>query len=396
MKPDPFPTSPAVQDTIGNPPAKRRALAEKTNDTVPVPAPVVVPQTPSRIKQEPRTYTFHESRGVELIKPEYSKEIKDELIEVTSGPWGTQIPLFSAPEVKEEKKVTIQGGLFLGNIDVAHNQTWQDDVEIKAVVNAAVELKEMKYDPKSSFMLHLVDEDKTKLDGPEVEKALDFIDSQRRVGNSVLVHCKMGQSRSVSIVILYMIKRCGMRLSECMFMLDQNAVKNTLKMGMMQSLMDADKLIHGINSHDFFSTSTRKAKMAALQLSPWIETKENTYENRSRTAPSTPKRATPRKPLGAKRVGAAAAKSTLSSSKAKKPKKTAAAKASQKSGSSALPSQFSGQTEKPASPNMRQPSLQELLNKLRDQAPLFKQTTEDVSLPVDSTPNEDATLGSLL
>eukprot|EP01122_Echinamoeba_exundans_P016612 TRINITY_DN8477_c0_g1_i1.p1 TRINITY_DN8477_c0_g1~~TRINITY_DN8477_c0_g1_i1.p1 ORF type:complete len:497 (+),score=98.95 TRINITY_DN8477_c0_g1_i1:183-1673(+) len=386
IKPDPGAAPQQDQSTSNpQPPAKRRALAEKTNDIVPAATPPRGTGAAGvRIKQEPTTAAdvYREKQGVELIKPDFGRDIKDELVEVTDGPWGPQVPLFTpSPEIKEEKKPILTGGLFLGNVEVAYNQIWQDDVEIKAVVNAAVELRDMKYDPKKSYMLHLVDEDRTRLDSDinkvKVTEALDFIDAQRQAGNSVLVHCKMGQSRSVSIVLLYMVERCGMTLAECMRLLEEHGVKMTLKIGMQQSLMAADEQKHGKSTYNFFDTSMRRVKKPLILSSPW---KENDAENTtSRTAPSTPKR-TPsksgRKPLGPKKSGAVA-KSPLSAGKAKRPagkKASATVKASQKSGSSALQSQSQG-----GSPKTRQQSLEELLNKLSQQAPLFEETAGAVS-----------------
>ncbi|KAH7442747.1 hypothetical protein KP509_03G102200 [Ceratopteris richardii] len=46
------------------------------------------------------------------------------------------------------------------------------------------------------------------------EECFSFIDEARQNGNAVLVHCFAGRSRSVSIVIAYLMKTYGMKFME--------------------------------------------------------------------------------------------------------------------------------------------------------------------------------------
>lgn len=55
--------------------------------------------------------------------------------------------------------------------------------------------------------LNIVDAPKAEFfDKSMIDKALDFIDEKFKTGMKVLVHCNLGESRSPSIVLLYLIK----------------------------------------------------------------------------------------------------------------------------------------------------------------------------------------------
>ena len=196
--------------------------------------------------------TFGKKQGVELIPR-------------------VRIPAYSGDPATPPQPARDLGGLYLGNVEVAYNSAWQDYVEIEAVVNAANDLGTIDYHQRRVFALPLVDEDETRLEGPSFDNALDFIDDQRNAGKNVLVHCFMGQSRSVSTVTLYMIKRCLFTLKQCLDIFKSKGVKITIKLGMRKSLMEADKLTHGANSHDYFNTRTRQAKLVGYQKSLSIQ-----------------------------------------------------------------------------------------------------------------------------
>lgn len=56
--------------------------------------------------------------------------------------------------------------------------------------------------------LNIVDAPKPEFfDKSMIDKALDFIDEKLKAGFKVLVHCNQGESRSPSIVLLYLIKK---------------------------------------------------------------------------------------------------------------------------------------------------------------------------------------------
>ncbi|KAH8916170.1 phosphatases II [Atractiella rhizophila] len=48
---------------------------------------------------------------------------------------------------------------------------------------------------------------------PHLEKAVEFIDNAVRSGGKVLVHCQVGVSRSATVVIAYVMKKCQLDLA---------------------------------------------------------------------------------------------------------------------------------------------------------------------------------------
>lgn len=73
--------------------------------------------------------------------------------------------------------------------------------------------------PGNRLVLNIVDAPKTEFfDKRMIDKALDFIEKKLGEGLKVLVHCNQGESRSPSIVLLYLIKHGiikGETLEDC-------------------------------------------------------------------------------------------------------------------------------------------------------------------------------------
>lgn len=63
-------------------------------------------------------------------------------------------------------------------------------------------------DRGNRLALNIVDAPKAEFfDKSMIDKALDFIEQKLNMGYKVLVHCNQGESRSPSIVLLYLIKQ---------------------------------------------------------------------------------------------------------------------------------------------------------------------------------------------
>lgn len=152
--------------------AKRRALTNITSPNTPIAS-----QSHITIKREPRSTSnavYSDGTGVQLLAGKLSKEdiVPKEEISITTGALISTSMLdtsiddrdfesrFSSQQkptplvdreheqfvtVKEEDKESILGALYLGNSEVASNHDWLRIEDIKAVVNAAVELKEFEY-----------------------------------------------------------------------------------------------------------------------------------------------------------------------------------------------------------------------------------------------------------
>ena len=101
-------------------------------------------------------------------------------------------------------------GLWLGSFQEATDDKWLRRKNIKNVVNCAIEHDNYFEDVGKIKYLKLAMEDAPdqKLNYA-VAKAFRFIESALDRGESVLVHCHAGISRSASIVIYFLMRKFG-------------------------------------------------------------------------------------------------------------------------------------------------------------------------------------------
>ena len=104
----------------------------------------------------------------------------------------------------------IRGRLWVGGLEALHDKTLMS--RIKAVVSAVPEerfeeerLKEILGPKKDIFRVPIEDADDAPIE-EYFEGAAAFIDKHLREGHTVLVHCVAGHSRSVSLVLYYLMK----------------------------------------------------------------------------------------------------------------------------------------------------------------------------------------------
>lgn len=104
-----------------------------------------------------------------------------------------------------EKITKILPNLYLGNSNSVINQTIEfNDIGFNVLINCSTEIT---YD-LSSYIIHKYPIDDDAIDGSfeqYVTTAVETIDHYVKTGNIVYVHCVHGVSRSVSIVIYYLM-----------------------------------------------------------------------------------------------------------------------------------------------------------------------------------------------
>ena len=95
--------------------------------------------------------------------------------------------------------------IYLGDKTAAKNEEFLKEYNISTVINCAEELTSVYKDIK--FMeLKLYDTNDQNL-FPKFEVAYKYIKLHSK--NNILIHCKMGASRSASLVIFYIMKEKG-------------------------------------------------------------------------------------------------------------------------------------------------------------------------------------------
>lgn len=109
----------------------------------------------------------------------------------------------------------IEPGLFLGSVGAASNKSVLKNLNITHVLLVANALepaypRDFKY--KQVEVLDSVD---TNL-AQHFEECFSFIDEAKREGGGVLVHCFAGRSRSVTVILAYLMRTHHMSLSEAL------------------------------------------------------------------------------------------------------------------------------------------------------------------------------------
>jgi predicted protein tyrosine phosphatase len=137
--------------------------------------------------------------------------------------------------------------LYLGDIDDAFNTRWLKDMSINTVITAAVDIDEkmltnlLLKEKISHHIFHLSD-----TTSQDIISFLPQIFAIIKSSKTVLVHCMFGISRSVSIVLAYLMHHYKMYLDD--------AIRNVLQKrpcifpndGFILQLIGIEKSIHGM------------------------------------------------------------------------------------------------------------------------------------------------------
>ncbi|KAJ7552133.1 hypothetical protein O6H91_06G043100 [Diphasiastrum complanatum] len=109
----------------------------------------------------------------------------------------------------------IQQGVYLGSIGAACNKDLLQNLNVTHVLAIANNV-EMPF--PNDFKYKRIE----VLDSPDVDLkqyfnvCFDFIDEARRQGGGVLVHCFAGRSRSVTVLVAYLMRTYALSLSQAL------------------------------------------------------------------------------------------------------------------------------------------------------------------------------------
>ncbi|XP_021688953.1 dual specificity protein phosphatase 1 isoform X2 [Hevea brasiliensis] len=80
------------------------------------------------------------------------------------------------------------------------------------------------------------------------DECFNFIDEAKRQGGGVLVHCFVGRSRSVTIVVAYLMKKHGMSVSQALEYVRNRRPQAAPNSGFISQLLDFEKSLQGLPS----------------------------------------------------------------------------------------------------------------------------------------------------
>ncbi len=137
----------------------------------------------------------------------------------------------------------INDHLIVGSGDLAINLGLLKDYKVTHILNLVYDIENMfEYDfiYKKIIFDDMVDIDITKY----FDEAFEFIDKAKKPNCRCLVHCAMGQSRSVSIVIGYLMSRNKLSFDEAYKYVKEKRPSADPNMGFVSRLIDYEKTLN--------------------------------------------------------------------------------------------------------------------------------------------------------
>uniref|UniRef100_A0A1D1Z5S4 Dual specificity protein phosphatase 1 n=1 Tax=Anthurium amnicola TaxID=1678845 RepID=A0A1D1Z5S4_9ARAE len=149
--------------------------------------------------------------------------------------------LYAARYAREDSiPCQIEEGLFLGSVGVVNDKDALKNLNVTHILIVAKSL-----DPQypNDFIYKKIE----VLDSPDVnleqhfDECIEFIDEAKRMGGGVLVHCFAGRSRSVTVVVAYLMKKHHMSLSEALALVKSKRPNIAPNYGFLKQLENFEK-----------------------------------------------------------------------------------------------------------------------------------------------------------
>ncbi|OWM69847.1 dual specificity protein phosphatase 1-like [Punica granatum] len=143
--------------------------------------------------------------------------------------------------IKEDRvPCQIEEGLFLGSVGAANNK---DEVKRLNITHILVVAKSIGPAYPTEFVYKVIEvTDKEDVNiRQHFDECCEFINEAKSQGGGVLVHCFMGRSRSVSVVVAYLMKKHGMSLSQAMEHVKSKRPQASPNSGFLSQLQEYEK-----------------------------------------------------------------------------------------------------------------------------------------------------------
>lgn len=129
--------------------------------------------------------------------------------------------------------------IYLGSSYNASNWQLLKDNNISYVVNATANIPNF-FEEDDILYLNLIknDDGEDLFTKQELDMALDFISDANSINQNVLIHCVFGRSRSVTIVLYYLIKNHNMTLEQSISFLKEKRYYINPSIAFLSNLKD--------------------------------------------------------------------------------------------------------------------------------------------------------------
>ncbi|KAF9605536.1 hypothetical protein IFM89_017555 [Coptis chinensis] len=148
---------------------------------------------------------------------------------------------YATKYVKEDSvPCQIEEALFLGSLGAALNKDALKSLNITHILIMANTLNPAYPNDFVYKKIQVADRVETDLT-QHFDECFDFIDEAKMMGGGVLVHCFAGKSRSVTIVVAYLMKKRGMSLSQALQLVKNKRPQVAPNAGFMSQLQNFER-----------------------------------------------------------------------------------------------------------------------------------------------------------
>lgn len=153
--------------------------------------------------------------------------------------------IYAAKYAKEDNMpCQIEEGLFLGSVGVACNKDVLKSFNVTHILIVAKSLEPAYPNDFVYKKIEVLDSPDTNLE-QHFDECFNFIDEAKRQGGGVLVHCFAGRSRSVTIVVAYLMKKHHLSLSQALDLVRSKRPQVSPNQGFLFQLQNFEKSIRG-------------------------------------------------------------------------------------------------------------------------------------------------------
>lgn len=138
----------------------------------------------------------------------------------------------------------IEEGLYLGSVGAANNKSELKRLNITHILTVANSLPPTHPNDFVYKIINIPDREDVNIEN-YFDECFTFIDEAKRTGCGVLVHCFVGKSRSVTVVVAYLMKKHGMSLSEALKHVKSKRPIASPNSGFMLQLQNFEKSLRG-------------------------------------------------------------------------------------------------------------------------------------------------------
>ncbi|KZV30968.1 Dual specificity protein phosphatase 1 isoform 1 [Dorcoceras hygrometricum] len=142
----------------------------------------------------------------------------------------------------------VEEGLYLGSLGAANNKIALKSLNITHVLTVASSLSPAHPNDFVYKTIPAVLDKADVLISQYFDECFAFIEEARTTGGGVLVHCFAGRSRSVTVVVAYLMFKNGMPLSEALEHVKIVRQVASPNLGFMSQLHMFERSLQGVNT----------------------------------------------------------------------------------------------------------------------------------------------------